>query len=138
MTVGACTISNGMDKIIITILGAMGILATFWFFLMKREKAVSGLGSIEITVSGGYSPEVISIPKGKTTKLNFTRKDPNSCLEEVIIGDFKIRKTLPLNEKVTIELTPQNSGEFKYSCGMNMYHGKIIVVDPELNRGITP
>jgi plastocyanin domain-containing protein len=45
----------------------------------------------------------------------------------VILGDFKIRKFLPLNQKVTVELTPQKSGEFGYACGMNMYHGKIIV-----------
>lgn len=100
---------------------------TYWFFLMKKEKVVSATGSIDIIVEGGYSPETISIPKGKTTKLNFFRKDPNSCLEEVVIGDFKIRKTLPLNQKVTIELTPQTSGEFAYSCGMGMFHGKIIV-----------
>ncbi len=118
-----------MDKIIINISGVLGILLVYWFFLMKKEKVVSGTGSIDIIVEGGYSPETISIPKGKTTKLNFLRKDPNSCLEEVVLGDFKIRKTLPLNQKVTIELTPQVPGEFTYSCGMGMFHGKIIVTD---------
>ena len=59
--------------------------------------------------------------------LTFLRKDSNSCLEEVVLGDFKVRKYLPLNQKITIELTPQKAGEFGYSCGMNMFHGKIIV-----------
>ena len=116
-----------MDKIIVTISGAIGIALTYWFFLMKRGKTVTVMDEIEITVEGGYSPESISIPKGKTSKLTFFRKDPNACLEEVVLGDFKIRKQLPLNQKVTIELTPQQTGEFKYSCGMGMYHGKIIV-----------
>lgn len=115
------------DQIIVTIAGIGGIAFTYWFFLMKNEKEVAVSGSVDITVEGGYSPEVISIPKGKTTKINFIRKDPSSCLEEVILGDFKIRKHLPLNQKVTVELTPQQSGEFGYACGMNMYHGKIIV-----------
>ena len=115
------------DKIIVTITGLVGIALTYWFFLMKKEREVAVTGSVDITVEGGYSPEVISIPKGKTTKINFIRKDPNSCLEEVVLGDFKIRKHLPLNQKVTVELTPQKSGEFGYACGMNMYHGKIIV-----------
>lgn len=82
---------------------------------------------IDIVVEGGYSPEIIAVPKGKTTKLNFLRKDPSSCLEEVVLGDFKVRKRLPLNQKITVEITPQQAGEFTYSCGMNMYHGKIIV-----------
>ena len=127
-----------MDKILVTIFGIFGIAFTYWFFLMKKEKAlvVDSADSInslqvDIIVDGGYSPEVISIPKGKTTKISFLRKDPNSCLEEIVISDFKIRKTLPLNQRVTIELIPQKTGEFVFACGMNMFHGKIIVVDPE-------
>ncbi len=116
-----------LDKIIVTIIGIIAIGFTYWFFLMKKGKEVAVQGSVDILVEGGYSPEVITIPKGKTTKISFIRKDPNSCLEEVVLADFKIRRYLPLNQKVTIELTPQKSGEFGYACGMNMFHGKIIV-----------
>lgn len=94
---------------------------------MKKEKEVEASDSVDILVDGGYNPEVISIPLDKTTKLNFIRKDQSSCLEEVVLSDFKIRKYLPLNQKVTVELTPKRVGEFGYSCGMNMFHGKIIV-----------
>ncbi len=116
-----------VDKIIITLVGLVGIAFTYWFFLKKKDKEVAVTGSVDITVEGGYSPEVIVIPKGKTTKINFIRKDPSSCLEEVVLPDFKVKKYLPLNQKVTVELTPQQSGEFGYACGMNMFHGKIIV-----------
>lgn len=116
-----------MDKVIVTLLGIGGIAFTYWFFLMKNEKEVSVSDSVDITVNGGYSPEVISIPKGKTTKLNFIRTDPTDCLGEVVLGDFKIRKELPINQKVTVAITPQKAGEYIYACGMNMYHGKIIV-----------
>ena len=117
-----------IDKIFVTLFSLAGIGFTYWFFLMRKEQEVSTtLDSIDIIVDGGYQPEVISISKGKTTKLNFTRKDPSSCLEEVILSDFKVRKYLPLNKTVTIEITPQKTGEFKFSCGMNMFHGKIVV-----------
>ena len=116
-----------IDQIIVTVLGIAGIAFVYWFFLMKKTKAIAVTDSVDITVNGGYSPEVIAIPKGKTTKINFIRKDPSSCLEEVVLSDFKIRKYLPLNQKTTIELTPQQIGEFNFVCGMNMYHGKIIV-----------
>lgn len=119
-----------MNEIIVTISGVVGIIFVFWFFLMKEGKEVVISGQqIDIVVEGGYSPEVISIPKGKTTKINFIRKDPSSCLEEVVISDFKIRKYLPLNQKVTIEINPDKIGEYKFSCGMNMFHGKIIVTE---------
>lgn len=115
------------DKILVTILGVIGVAFTYWFFLEKKGKEVAVSSSVDIIVEGGYTPNIISIAKGKITKLNFIRKDPNSCLEEVVLGDFKVRKYLPLNQKVTIELTPRKAGEFSYACGMNMYHGKIIV-----------
>ena len=115
------------DQIIVLIVSLLGIGFTYWFFLAKKDKEVIVSNSVDIIVDGGYSPEVISVPKGQITKLTFMRKDPTACLEEVVLGDFKIRKALPLNQKVVIEINPQKSGEFIYSCGMGMYHGKIIV-----------
>lgn len=117
-----------IDEIIVTLLSFAGIFFTFWFFLMKKEDVVEAREEIDIIVDGGYSPETIQIPVGKTTKLNFTRKDPSSCLEEVVLSDFNIRKYLPLNKKVSVEITPKTEGKYQFSCGMNMFHGKLIVV----------
>lgn len=117
-----------LDKLLVIIFSLGGIFFTFWFFLMKKDKEVSVQDSVDIIVEGGYNPNIVSIPKGKKTQLNFIRKDSNSCLEEVVLADFKVRKFLPLNEKITVELTPEKTGEFGYSCGMNMFHGKIKVV----------
>lgn len=116
-----------IDQILVIIFSLAGIAFTYWFFLMKKEKEVEVKNEVDIIVEGGYSPQVISVPKGKNTKINFLRKDPSSCLEEVILSDFKIKKYLPLNQKVTIEITPKESGESRFECGMNMFHGKIIV-----------
>lgn len=116
-----------IDKIIVTGIGFAVALFVYWFFLGKKEKAVQIQKVAEITVDGGYRPQVIEIPKGKTTILKFKRIDPSSCLEELLIPDFKIRRELPLKEIVSVEITPHKVGEFTYSCGMNMYHGKIVV-----------
>ena len=116
-----------LDKIFALIFSFTGIIFTYWFFLMRKEKEVEVMDEVDIKVEGGYSPEVISIPRGKTTKINFLRTDPTDCLSDVVLADFKIKRELPLNQKVSIEITPQRSGEYKFSCGMNMYHGKIVV-----------
>lgn len=115
------------DRILVLITGFLGIIFTYWFFLMRKKKEVEVKNEVDITVSGGYSPEVISIPKGKPTKINFIRTDSTECLAEVVLSDFKIKKYLPLNQKVTIEIYPKKEGEFVFSCGMNMFHGKVIV-----------
>lgn len=126
-----------MDKIIVTMGGVFGIFFTYWFFLGKRDsKAKEVIDSIDVVVKGGYSPDVISVKKGKTVTINFIRKDESSCLEEVILSDFKIKKYLPLNKKVSVQITPQKTGKFDFSCGMGMFHGKLIVEDPEQSRRI--
>ncbi len=94
---------------------------------MKKINTVSAADKIDILVDGGYKPERIAIPYGKTTMLIFHRIDSSSCLEEVILGNFKVRKFLPLNEKIEIKITPNKKGEFDFSCGMGMFHGKLIV-----------
>lgn len=126
-----------MDKIIVTMGGIFGIFFTFWFFLGKKDSnAKEVIDFIDVVVKGGYSPDVISVKKGKTVTINFIRKDENSCLEEVILSDFKIKKYLPLNKKVSVEITPQKTGKFDFSCGMGMFHGKLIVEDPEQSRRV--
>jgi len=115
------------DKILVIVGGVSLIVFIYWFFFGKRNDTVIAGETIDILVNGGYQPENIKIKKGKTTKLIFQRTDPNTCLEEINIPDFKIKKYLPLNEKVEISLTPDKEGIYQTHCGMGMFHGKIIV-----------
>ena len=76
---------------------------------------------------GGYSPETIVLKKNVPARIIFNRKDPSSCLDQVIFPDFGVHEALPLGEKHVIEITPEKAGEYGYSCGMNMMHGHMIV-----------
>jgi plastocyanin domain-containing protein len=117
-----------MDKVIVTTLGAAAIGFIYWFFFGKRELTTDAKTNWNITVDGGYKPATITIPKGKPSSITFTRKDPNSCLEEIVIPDFKIKKFLPLDKDITVVISPTVSGTFPIHCDMNMFHGKILVV----------
>jgi|SRR3990167_5658924 len=117
-----------IDKIVVFLFSLTGIIFTYWFFLRRKEESVIVKDNqVDILVQGGYKPEVITVPVNKTTTINFLRKDKNSCLEEVVLSEFKIKKFLPINKKVSIQINPKEKGEFPFSCGMNMFHGKIIV-----------
>src|SRR5258708_975611 len=116
-----------MDKLAVTSFGVLGIFFIYWFFLSKKERFIKASGEIDVVVEGGYNPSIIELKKGVNTKLNFLRKDSSSCLEEIVIPDFKIKEQLPLNKKVTIELNPKVEGTYEFSFGMNMYHGKLVV-----------
>ncbi len=116
-----------MDKLIVTITGILSIVGIYWFFFGKKEETVmTASDTWTITVDGGYQPNVIKIPKNKPATLTFMRKDANSCLEEVVFPDYKIKEYLPLNKEVVITLSPphKTSG---FHCGMSMFHGRIEV-----------
>ena len=115
------------DKIITITAGLFATIFTYWFFLGKKDLVIAAGKSIDIKVEGGYSPAAISIPRGRPTQINFTRTDPSSCLEEVVLSDFKVRKYLPLNKKISITINPDQAGTHNFTCGMHMFHGKLIV-----------
>jgi plastocyanin domain-containing protein len=119
-------------KAIVT-LGGLGLIGLeLWWFLFSQPKgqkteSQQGLQSLNITVDGGYEPSLIVVQSGQLVRLNFLRKDPNSCLEKVLFPDFQIAQDLPLNQSVQIEFTPKVRGKYSFTCGMNMFRGEIEV-----------
>ncbi|MEO5895669.1 MAG: cupredoxin domain-containing protein, partial [Vicinamibacterales bacterium] len=59
--------------------------------------------------------------------LQFTRVSETTCATEVVVPAQQIRKALPLNVPVAIELRPVDSGEIVFSCGMGMLKGTVVV-----------
>lgn len=118
---------------IIVILGGVGLIGlVLWYFFGERESVAAevnagGVQEIAITVKGGYSPDVIAVRTGVPVRLNFYRDETSSCSEQVIISDFGIARDLPAFKTTPVEFTPDRSGEFPFTCGMNMLHGKLIV-----------
>ncbi len=117
-----------MEKVAVTIGGLTVIAFIYWFFFGKKEDAVEASDKLTITVDGGYKPSVIRVKQGRKTTLTFIRKDPNTCLEDFILPEFKVKKYLPINTPVSVTITPPSKGTFDFHCGMNMFHGKIEVI----------
>ncbi len=122
-----------MDKTIIIAAGFVAIgLIIWWFFGKRTQETVIATRqgerqTVEIVVDGGYKPGIIELEKGIPADIVFVRKDPSACFEEVILPDFGVRTHLPVNAPYTVVVTPDEAGEYKYSCGMNMFFGKVVV-----------
>jgi plastocyanin domain-containing protein len=120
-------------QIIVTLLG-FGIIGwiVWYFWLWKGESVAAQAGSggiqeIDVTVKGGYQPMTIEAEAGRPLRLNFTRRESTPCGEEVVLPSFGRRAHLPEGMAVSLEVTPETPGEYEFTCGMNMYKGKIIV-----------
>jgi plastocyanin domain-containing protein len=75
----------------------------------------------------GYDPASIRLKRGVPAKVTFLRVSESTCATEVLFADYGIRRELPLNQAVTVSFTPRKTGEFAFTCGMNMHRGKLII-----------
>jgi len=120
------------NKIAVT-LGGLGLIGLeLWWFLLSKPKSrqattTGGIQEVTVMVDGGYEPSQIVVQAGQPVRLNFDRKDPSSCLEEVRFPDLGIAKELPLNQTTAIEFTPDKPGKYEFTCGMNMFRGVVEV-----------
>jgi len=120
-------------QIIVTLIGFGVIGWIVWYFWLWKGEAVTaqagagGLLVVDVTVKGGYQPSAIVAKAGQPIRLNFTRRESTPCGEEVVLPEFGRRAHLPENKAVAIEVVPPKPGEYEFTCGMNMYKGKLIV-----------
>jgi plastocyanin domain-containing protein len=83
------------------------------------------VAKVDVT-ENGFVPAELTVKAGQPLKLTFTRLTDKTCATEVVIGEEKLTKELPLNTPVMVELTPKQN-DIVFACGMNMYSGKIVV-----------
>jgi len=84
--------------------------------------------TIELKVTAkGFEPDQVHVKKGEPLKLLVTRTTDQTCAKQLVVKDAGVRKDLPLNQPVTIELTPEKGGEIRYACGMDMVSGVLAV-----------
>ncbi|MGX6427551.1 cupredoxin domain-containing protein [Levilactobacillus yonginensis] len=122
-----------MTKLLVLIVAIILIGFIAWWFFGKHttaavDAAVTGSSQdVDVQVSGGYSPSTVILKRGIPATLTFNRKDPSSCLEQVVFPDLGINEFLPQNQAHAIPIDTSKPGEYDYACGMNMFHGKVII-----------
>ena len=119
---------------IISILIAILIIGfiIWWFFIRKvndieAAKTSKNKQKAQIIIQGAYSPSTLVLQKGIPAEVEFVQKDSTACLAEIKSGDLALDKKLAPGEKVSIKVPTDQIGEYNYSCGMNMFHGKVVV-----------
>lgn len=85
---------------------------------------------VEVIVDGGYQPGRITVTAGERIRLRFIRREHTPCTREVVFPGLDIRRELPTDQPVVIELPALAAGEYEFRCGMNMIRG-LLVVQPK-------
>lgn len=124
------------DRIAAIVVGAALLVFLRVYFFGHRERrtgravaAAAAEDEVTIAVAGGFDPEDILARQGVPLTLVFDRRESNPCTDEIVIPDFGVRQSLAAFSETRVRIVPAAAGDFPFSCGMNMLHGRIRV-DP--------
>lgn len=82
--------------------------------------------SVEVGAHG-YTPASVDAEVGQPLTLVFKRTTEEGCGQELVIPSQDIQRDLPLDEEVAVTFTPSEAGDLRFTCGMDMYDGTIVV-----------
>ena len=75
----------------------------------------------------GYKPDTVTFKVGKPAQLKFIPSDNMGCMNEVVSRDLNFDVNLDGKHDVTIDIPTDKHGTYNYACGMDMFHGKVVV-----------
>lgn len=83
---------------------------------------------VHVTVTdNGFEPEYVTVERGKPATLVITRKVEATCATEAVFAANGSKFPLPLNQDVSIPIETVKAETLRYACGMDMYHGAVVV-----------
>ena len=122
-----------MTQVVTILVGLALIGFILWWFFGKHEVSSAAATvtadrqAADVLVDGGYKPEVVTLKQGGPATLRFTRKDPSACLDRVVFPDWGINRPLAQDKVEEITIDTSKPGEYEWACGMDMFHGKVII-----------
>lgn len=95
-------------------------------FAAAVEKPKAQVITLQVTEKG-FEPGTLSVSPGTPVILQVRRKTDDTCAKAIKISSRKIKKDLPLNKVVSIDLGTLEKGSITFACGMDMMTGHLIV-----------
>lgn len=122
-----------MTQAVTVIIGIIVILALLWWFFGEHEESSAqsqvknGSQESTVVVKGGYSPQTVVLKKGVPAKIKFDMQDSTACLSHVVFDSLGVNKDLTKQRYTEVEIPTDKAGEINFACGMDMFHGKVVV-----------
>ncbi|MGD1218388.1 heavy metal translocating P-type ATPase [Streptomyces krungchingensis] len=125
----------GALEVAVVVASVVLIGALAWYFFGPRRAGAArledGVQRVEVTVRGGYSPDLIKVRQGTPVEMVFDRQEAGECTARVVFPDLRVGAGLPAHMRTTVRLNPDRPGAFGFTCGMNMIQGTLLVEPAE-------
>ena len=128
--------------IVVLVAAAAVIAGLGWYFFGPRRartaQLADGVQRVEVTVRGGYQPDIIRVRQNVPLELVFNRQESGDCTSHVVFPELGINAALPAFARTTVRVDPARAGTFGFACGMNMIHGSLVVDPADRPQDSTP
>ncbi len=115
-------------RVLSGIVAVLFVLAALGCDKQKAGEAVQGMGAVSITAGkDGFSPNAVTFRKGAPAKLVFTRTTDETCATEVVFPELDLRKELPKDKPVAIDVPTDKERTLSFQCGMGMYKSSVVI-----------
>ncbi len=91
-----------------------------------QETGVGQAATVKITPEG-FSPSLVRLRRKIPARLTFVREVSDTCATEIKVEELDLHVTLPLNQPVTVEFTPNRTGKFDFGCGDGTFRAAMVV-----------
>ena len=108
--------------VIAALLGLLGAFAWRRRTPLARRCA-GGAQEITIGVCGCFAPDRFRARRGVPLRIHFDRDDIAEHASRVFLPDFGLQQSLPAGRRTTVELVPDERGEFLFTSGDGVYSG---------------
>ncbi|APG74411.1 cupredoxin domain-containing protein [Lactobacillus delbrueckii subsp. lactis] len=121
-----------VNGLVILAAAALIGLIIWWFFgnfqkSSQQADLANGRQEGRVVVKGGYEPEVLYLKQGVPAEVTFKMEDKTACLSHVVFSSLGVDKDLSKEKLAKVQIPTDKAGEIDYACGMDMFHGKIVV-----------
>ena len=121
-----------VNGLVILAAAALIGLIIWWFFgnfqkSSQQADLANGRQEGQVVVKGGYEPEVLYLKQGVPAEVTFKMEDKTACLSHLVFSSLGVDKDLSKEKLAKIQIPTDKAGEIDYACGMDMFHGKIVV-----------
>ena len=120
---------NGL--VILAAAALIGLIIWWFFGNFQKSSQQADLANCrqegQVVVKGGYEPEVLYLKQGVPAEVTFKMEDKTACLSHVVFSSLGVDKDLSKEKLAKVQIPTDKAGEIDYACGMDMFHGKIVV-----------
>jgi plastocyanin domain-containing protein len=75
----------------------------------------------------GFTPSSVALVKGTPATLVFTRTTDDTCAKQVVFPELSVKKDLPLDKPVDVNVPTSATRTLNFACGMGMFKGSVTI-----------